>query len=182
MPTLRQIIETVAIVVWGCHVAGAARTFSPPKGERPSPTIYLFTVAVFVLVNRVLTAPLETRFVIPGLVALVGSLFLFEWARQSVRGKFFSYIYSRDTPQFIWTSGPYAYIRNPFYASYMLSYIGAAMMFPGIAAFVVVAVMIAYFALAARHEERKFQSSPLAAEYEAYRRRTGRFIPRLGSA
>lgn len=180
--SLRQIVEGVGVVVWLCHFAGAARTFSPPKGEAPSPTIYFFSAATVVLGYRLFNAPLETRLVIPGLAAFVGSLILFEWTRRSVKGRFFSYIYSKDTPQFIWTSGPYKYIRNPFYASYLLSYIGAAMMFPGVAAFAVVAAMILYFASAARFEERKFASSPLAAEYEAYRRRTGRFIPWLGSA
>jgi protein-S-isoprenylcysteine O-methyltransferase Ste14 len=179
---LRQIVEAVGVVVWVCHFAGAARTFSPPKGEATSPTIYLFSIATFVLGYRLFNARFEMRLVIPGLAAFIGSLVLFEWTRRSVRGKYFSYIYSKDTPQFIWTFGPYKYIRNPFYASYLLSYLGAAMMFPGVTAFVVVAGMIAYFASAARFEERKFASSPLAAEYESYRRRTGRFIPKLGSA
>src|SRR5688572_20271029 len=142
---LRQIVQTVAVVVWVRHFTGAARTFSAPKGERPSPTIYFFSLATVVLGYRLFNTPLETRMVILGLAAFAGSLILFEWARWSVRGKYFSYIFSKDTPHFICTSGPYAYIRNPFYASYMLSYIGAAMMFPGLTAFAVVAAMIAYF-------------------------------------
>lgn len=179
-PTLRHIIQAIAILVWVRHVAGAARIFSPAKGEHLPPAVQLFPIAMTILVFRLFRTPLETRLVIPGVMAFVGSLLLFEWARKSVRGKFFSYIYSHDTPQFLWTSGPYAYIRNPFYASYLLSYIGAAMMFPGATAYVVVGAMIVFFSLAARHEERKFKGSPLAAEYEAYRRRTGRFIPRWG--
>jgi protein-S-isoprenylcysteine O-methyltransferase Ste14 len=179
---LRQVVEIVAVVVWVRHIAGAARTFRLPPGERPSPTIYFFTIATMILAYRVFNAPLERRLTIPGLAFFVASLTLFEWARYTVRGKFFSYIYSDDTPQFICTSGPYAYIRNPFYTSYILSYIGAAMMFPGWIAYIVVAAMIVYFLSAARYEEGKFRRSPLAADYEAYRRRTGRFIPRLGSA
>src|SRR5436190_18498026 len=150
---LRQIVQVVAIVVWVRHFSGAARTFSPVQGERPSPSIYLFSLAIFILSYRLFNARFETLLVIPGLAALVGSLVLFEWTRRSVRGRFFSYIYSKDTPQFLWTAGPYQYIRNPFYASYLLSYIGAAMMFPGLVAFAVVAAMIAYFASAARFEE-----------------------------
>ncbi len=182
LPTLRQIIEAVAVVVWARHLIGASRTFSPVKGERPSLSIQLFTIAMAILCYRVFNAPLERRLVVPGLAALIGSFVLFEWAHRSVRGKFFSYIYSHDTPEFIWSSGPYAYIRNPFYASYTLSYLGAAMMFPGVTAFVIVGVMFVYFTLAARHEERKFEGSPLAAEYADYRRRTGRFLPKWRSA
>jgi protein-S-isoprenylcysteine O-methyltransferase Ste14 len=141
--------------------------------------IYCFTFAIAILIFGSVNAPFETRMAIPGLIGLGGSIALFEWARQSVQGKVFSYIFSNDTPEFLWTSGPYAYIRNPFYVSYLLSYIAVAIMFPGIASLVVVTGMTIYFHAAARHEERKFGRSPLAEEYEAYRRRTGRFIPRL---
>jgi protein-S-isoprenylcysteine O-methyltransferase Ste14 len=34
-------------------------------------------------------------------------------------------------------------------------------------------------ASAARHEEQKFARSPLAGEYELYRQRTGRFLPKV---
>ena len=175
---LIHIVRTIAILVWIYHFWGAARTFSPAKGEHPSPAMYLFVIAITILISRLFNSRLETRLVIPGLICFVASFVLFEWARRSVRGRYFSYIYSNDTPEFIWTSGPFAYIRNPFYTSYMLSYIGAAMMFPGLTAILVVVGMILFFFLAARLEERKFARSPLAREYEKYRQQTGRFIPR----
>jgi protein-S-isoprenylcysteine O-methyltransferase Ste14 len=167
-------------VVWVRHFLGAARTFSIPKGETPSRLIHLFPLAVAVSIFGSFTGPFEERMVIPGVIGLFGSLALFEWARQSVRGKPFSYIYSKDIPQFLWTSGPYAFIRNPFYASYLLSYFAVAIMFPGVASLAVVVGMTIYFNVAARQEERKFEQSPIAAEYAAYRKRTGRFVPRLG--
>jgi len=177
--TLRDAVQFVAILVWVGHFAGAARTFSRAKEEPPSPLIYVFSMAVFVLIYWSFRGPFQASMAIPGLVGLVGSLVLFESARRSVRGRFFSYIYSNDTPEFLWTSGPYTYIRNPFYASYLLSYIAAAIMFPGVASLAVVLVMTVYFNVAARFEERKFGRSPLATEYKAYLQRTGRFIPRL---
>jgi protein-S-isoprenylcysteine O-methyltransferase Ste14 len=176
---LRTVVQIAAVLVWMRHLQGAARTFSSAKGEVPSRLIYCFTLAMVILIFGAFNGPFERRMAIPGLIGLTGSIVLFEWARQSVQGKFFSYIFSNDTPEFLWTSGPYAYIRNPFYVSYLLSYIAVAIMFPGIASLVVVTGMTIYFHAAARHEERKFGRSPLAEEYEAYRRRTGRFIPRL---
>jgi protein-S-isoprenylcysteine O-methyltransferase Ste14 len=177
--SLRTAVQIAAILVWIRHFGGAARTFSRAKGEVPSPLIYFFSMAIGIMIYGSFSTPFETRMVIPGLIGLSGSIALFEWARQSVRGKMFSYIFSNDTPEFLWTSGPYAYIRNPFYASYLLSYFAAAIMFPSIASLVVVVGMTIYFNAAARFEERKFARSPLAKEYEAYRRRTGRFIPSL---
>ena len=161
------------------HFGGAARTFSRAKDEFPSPLIYCFTLAIALLFFQSFTGPFERRMAIPGLTGLAGSIALFEWARRSVKGKVFSYIFSNDTPEFLWTSGPYTYIRNPFYASYLLSYFAAAIMFPGVVSLAVVIGMTIYFNLAARLEERKFERSPLAPEYNVYRRRTGRFIPRL---
>jgi len=177
--TLRVAVQFTAIVVWMRHFGGAARTFSRAKDEAPSPLIYCFTLAIAILVFQSFNGPFESRMAIPGLIGLVGSVTLFEWARRSVRGKVFSYIFSNDTPEFLWTSGPYQYIRNPFYASYLLSYYAAAIVFPAWASLVVVVGMTIYFNVAARYEERKFQRSPLATDYEVYRRRTGRFIPRL---
>ena len=168
------------MVVWVRHFLGAARTFSMPKGETPSPLIYVFTLGVGVLAFQSVTGSFEERMAVPGVIGLIGSLVLFEWARQSVRGKPFSYIYSKDIPQFLWPSGPYAFIRNPFYASYLLAYFAVAMTFPGVASLAVVVGMTIYFNVAARQEERKFERSPVAAEYASYRKRTGRFVPRLG--
>ena len=125
---------------------------------------------------------MDPRLAIPGLAAFAGSFLLFEWARRTIRGKFFSYAFSHDTPQFLMTEGPYAYIRNPFYASYLLAYIGATILFPGLATLLVALMMGAILVNAARHEERKFERSPLAAEFAVYRRRTGRFVPRFASA
>src|SRR6185503_18104092 len=83
---LRQIVEGVAVVVWVRHFMGAARTFKLPEGEQPSPTIYFFSIATMVLGYRTFRAPLETRLVIPGIMAFVGALILFEWTRHTVRG------------------------------------------------------------------------------------------------
>jgi len=177
--TLRNAAQIAAILVWVRHLGGAARTFSRAKGELPSRLIYFFSLAIGIMIYGSFNTPFERHMVIPGMIGLSGSIALFEWARRSVHGKVFSYIFSNDTPEFLWTSGPYAYIRNPFYASYLLSYVAAAIMFPSIASLIVVVAMTIYFNAAARHEERKFARSPLATEYEAYRRRTGRFIPRL---
>jgi protein-S-isoprenylcysteine O-methyltransferase Ste14 len=177
--TLHHFTEAVVLIVLGRHLQGAARTFSLAEGERPSPALQLFVVANFVVIYKTFVTPVDPRLAIPGLIGFACSLALFEWARSTVRGKFFSYAYCHDTPQFLLTSGPFAYVRNPFYASYLLAYVGAAVLFPGIATLLVLVMMGIFSVKAARHEERKFGRSALSVEYEVYRRRTGRFIPRL---
>ena len=177
--TLRHVVEAVVIIVLGRHFQGAVRTFSLATGERPALALQLFPLANMIVIYMSFTAALNPRLAIPGLLGFASSLALFEWARKTVQGRFFSYAYSNDTPQFLLTEGPFAYIRNPFYASYLLAYAGAAILFPGTATLLIFGVMALFFGKTALHEERKFQRSALSSDYEAYRHRTGRFIPKL---
>jgi protein-S-isoprenylcysteine O-methyltransferase Ste14 len=62
------------------------------------------------------TAPLWMQSI--GAAGLVASLALYEWAASSIRGRLFSFAGNHDVPQFVHRSGPYAYVRNPFYLSY----------------------------------------------------------------
>jgi protein-S-isoprenylcysteine O-methyltransferase Ste14 len=180
--SLQYFVGAVVVIVLLRHVQGAAVAFSRVAGQRPSPLLQSFIFADIVVVYKAFNARPDPRLAVPGLVAFAGSFLLFEWARRTIRGKFFSYAYTDDTPQFLLTSGPYAYIRNPFYASYLLAYLGAAILFPGLATLVVFLGMDIFLLMVARFEEQKFVRSPLAAQYAAYRRRTGMFIPKLVSA
>ncbi|HMF91570.1 MAG TPA: isoprenylcysteine carboxylmethyltransferase family protein, partial [Candidatus Angelobacter sp.] len=75
------------------------------------------------------------------------------------------------------TDGPYRIVRHPVYASYLLQYAGVALSHSNPAT---VAVFLAW--LTAVIVRVSFEERVLAAvfpEYEAYRRRVGRFVPRL---
>ena len=115
----------------------------------------------------------------PGLVGLAAAIALFEWSRRTVRGKFFSYINSRDVPQFVCREGPYRWIRHPFYASYLLCLTSVTVLFPNVVSMAGLAVAFVGFNDSAAFEEKKFESSPVAEEYAAHKQRTGRFLPRL---
>ena len=73
--------------------------------------------------------------------------------------------------------GPYAYVRHPFYASYLLYWVAGAFISNWLWASVF--VMGCLYFTAIRQEENRFGFSPLAASYEAYRRQTGALIPVL---
>jgi protein-S-isoprenylcysteine O-methyltransferase Ste14 len=90
--------------------------------------------------------------------------------------------FSRDEPRFVHASGPYRYVRHPFYASYLLAYGATALLLPGLTTLGLLGAMTVYYAWAAAREERKFAASGVAAEYQDYRRRTGRFVPRRRAA
>jgi protein-S-isoprenylcysteine O-methyltransferase Ste14 len=177
----REIILAIPVLVFVWQVVGAARTFRPMPGQRGasflSEMISLSFVGLFY--RREEVEP-NIALILLGVAGLIASLVLFEWARRTVRGRLFSYIFSSDTPEFICMDGPFAYMRNPFYASYLLAMLSTAIMWPSLFRFALVLAMVVYFTGAAMYEERKFAHSAVRTEYDAYKQRTGRFIPKLG--
>jgi len=166
----------VAVYLW--QVVGAARTFAP-RPQDFSPLSSLITLGMGALILDSWTVEPTAVLFVAGCAGLGAALGLFEWARRTVRGQFFSYIFAKDTPTFLCTSGPYARIRNPFYTSYLLTMASTALMFPSRFRAGVVVAMLGYFMAAALFEERKFARSTIAEAYAAYKARTGRFLPKL---
>ena len=169
------------IVVFGWQVLGAGFTFRPVQGQRASGLAWLITLGFVALVANAGTEPVDPVLLAVAGVVLIAALVLFEWARRTVAGQFFSWIFSPDTPAFLCTSGPYAYVRNPFYTSYLLTMASAVVMVPSVFRVLVLGGLVIYFDVAARHEERKFASSTLAEEYARYKQRTGRFLPKFSA-
>ena len=161
-------------------VTGAMGRFKPSApNERPHPALLLFPLVPIVLFQQALTAPLKVWGVAAGCTGLLASLALFEWGVRATSAEFFSWAMSQDIPQFLFERGPYAYIRNPFYASYLASYVSAAVALQTVISYVVVVVMGYLFYRVARFEEEKFARSPVKDQYAEYLRRTGRFLPRV---
>jgi protein-S-isoprenylcysteine O-methyltransferase Ste14 len=174
----QAVVVPAAVFMW--QVLWAARTFvHRPQDHSGLPP--LFGLAFAALVFDSWNSALNPMLFAAGCVGLAAALMLFEWARRTIRGLNFSYIFSTDTPTFMCTSGPYAYIRNPFYASYLLTMGSTAVMLPSLFRLSVVVAMAGYLGLAAVREEKKFARSRLATEYAAYTARTGRFLPRISA-
>ncbi len=175
---LAQAMYWSMAIVYGWHAFAAMIAFRPARG-------YLRIlgmvpgVSYWVVYMRSLRVELVPFGAIMGLLLLGVSLGLYEWARWSIRGKFFSYAMSSDTPRFLHTSGPFAYLRNPFYLSYWIGLVAALMAFPTAVTAATIVVMFFYYQQVARFEERKFARSALSADYAVYKARTGRFFPRF---
>lgn len=102
---------------------------------------------------------------------------LFWWAVAVTRSRRLTLAFSKDQPAFIHTGGPYAVVRHPFYTSYMLFWIGAAIGSASLAYWIIPAVMMTIYTRAVRVEESKFAQSGVASDYARYRARTGMFLP-----
>lgn len=78
-------------------------------------------------------------------------------------------------------TGPYRYIRHPFYTSYILFWLGCAVatLHPLMILFLL--AVSAMNVTAAFREERSFETSPLAGEYVNYRKTAGMLWPKPGA-
>jgi protein-S-isoprenylcysteine O-methyltransferase Ste14 len=113
------------------------------------------------------------------LAVLLVSDALFWWAVISSRAAGLHFIFDADKPESVLRKGVYAYIRHPFYTSYMLFWAGWAIaVWHPLAAVPVMAFAVIYTA-AARNEERVFLASNLRDDYTRYMETAGRFFPKL---
>lgn len=110
---------------------------------------------------------------------LVISVALYEWARHTVWGRQFGIAWGDRVPQAVCAEGPYRWVRHPLYVSYLIAYLAALVALPHWVTAAVFLVNCALFVHAARHDERQIAASALAADYAAYRERTGMFLPRF---
>lgn len=83
-----------------------------------------------------------------------------------------------DAPRGIVTWGPYARIRHPFYASFLVALLAALALHPHPALVALLAWEAVALNLTAAREERRLLASEFGAEYRALMATTGRFLPR----
>jgi protein-S-isoprenylcysteine O-methyltransferase Ste14 len=112
-----------------------------------------------------------------GLALLISGVALFVWARRSL-GKNYSGHVSIKAEQNLVQSGPYRWIRHPAYTGYMLMALGITLGYSslaGLAAFFF--ILLPGMSYRVRVEEKLLEA--FGNEYQSYRQRTGRFLPRV---
>ena len=87
----------------------------------------------------------------------------------------------QNAPLHIVTYGPYGWVRHPFYASFLLLLVGAALIARDVITLASLPLGFLSLDWTARNEEKKLLASHLGDEYGAYRERTGRFVPRIAT-
>ncbi len=131
-------------------LAGIAVFFSPSGGRPP----------------RIGAAP-------SGLCLHLLAIVLFGWAVLATRQNRPALAFAGDRPDHLFRSGPYAYIRHPFYTSYLLFWLGCAVATSSLILMILFLALTAIYTVAAVGEERDFSRSAIHEEYEAFRRDDG---------
>jgi protein-S-isoprenylcysteine O-methyltransferase Ste14 len=179
VPVLASVLQWLPALVFMWMVVGAGLVFTRHVGPRDTRGLGIAASIWGTLgaESVAITPPRAVQLGGAGLLLL--SLALYQWAAISIRGRMFSYAGNTDLPLFVHRSGPYAYVRNPFYLSYLLAEIATVVIWPSLWGGVIVVLATVYFQWLARFEEGKFARSMVAVEYAQYQARTGRLLPRL---
>ncbi|MCQ8278079.1 isoprenylcysteine carboxylmethyltransferase family protein [Acetobacteraceae bacterium KSS8] len=125
-------------------------------------------------------APPRVGEMIATFLLMLTSASLFWWAIAATREKRLHLAHSGYGSDYVQFVGPYRWIRHPFYTSYIVFWVGTGLL-GGYRQWLPVIIIIVWYICLARSEEKQFAASPLSADYEAYRRRTGMVLPRLGA-
>lgn len=87
-------------------------------------------------------------------------------------------LHTAQRAQNLATSGPYAYIRHPQYAAFILIMAGFLLQWPTLLTLVMFPVLVVMYVRLAHREEREVRAE-LGASWDAYAARTPGWIPRL---
>ncbi len=174
------------LLVLGCtfvyFLGAGARTFTRSGEDDAGATwaqiSFMWTGALATLFLG-LYVPIRLYNGIGAAAVLLCSLALYEWARRAVWGRSFHVAWSGNAPDSLCDEGPYAYVRHPIYAAYMLAFLAVFIAMPTIPTAIVLAFNVGLFTHAALSDERSLESSSLADEYAQYKKRTGMFFPRV---
>ncbi|MCC6915421.1 MAG: isoprenylcysteine carboxylmethyltransferase family protein [Rhodospirillaceae bacterium] len=113
-------------------------------------------------------------------IALYSAAFmLFWWSVPYARREGLAIAFSQSQSRSILKSGPYKFIRHPFYLSYLMFWIAGVFVSQNVVLLISVVVMGAFYISALKSEEAELLKSRLGYEYAEYRERTGALWPRL---
>ena len=184
--TLPAIPRLILVVVLGCSFAyflvAGQRTFTSSgtddTGALWAQISFMFTAASTTIFLG-LFVPIRLYNAVGSVALLICSLALYEWARHVIWGRSFYIAWSGSVPDALCDRGPYAYIRHPIYASYILAFLAVLVAMPTLITLAVFVFNAGLFSHAALSDERSLASGTFAADYALYRRRTGMFLPRV---
>ncbi len=173
----------VCILGWvliGCHTWSLSYHFAMPKtpgGLKVISTLVIFSAIVLTYLSFSLEQPTIAQ--ILGFGFMIFSFILF-WItiRESSNAKLLG-AFDEKLPHGLLKTGPYAYVRHPFYTSYLIQWVGWAIAAWTIWAIVPVVFMTVTYWNAARDEENKFFKTDMADEYREFVANTGRFFPKI---
>jgi protein-S-isoprenylcysteine O-methyltransferase Ste14 len=128
-----------------------------------------------------LLPPRSENFALAGIVMYMVSVAIFLSAMDAARSTRMQRAFiDLPLPDRLITTGPYRWVRHPFYLGYMIGALAPCVAIDNVWIAVITALMCVIVLAAAFREERVWLAGPRAEAYREYQRRTGMFLPRIG--
>lgn len=169
-------LVVVAGYTWSLRGHFVAETM--PQGARVISAAVTLTTVLFVALTWFALQPVWAQ--VLGVALQLAGAALFVAAVKASRQARLRFAFTPEKPEGLVESGPYRYVRHPFYVSYIIFWSGWALATWSVLSLISVCILVALYVIAARREEDSFAHTPLAADYAAYRNKAGFFWPRLG--
>ncbi|MEM8540060.1 MAG: isoprenylcysteine carboxylmethyltransferase family protein [Pseudomonadota bacterium] len=140
-------------------------------------------ISIMVITGAIVFTALTWALAQPPTIQFLGcllqglSLVLFWVTIRETRNAQLLAAFTDKNPGSLVTSGPYRFVRHPFYSSYLLFWFGWAVATANIWSLVLFAIMCVIYWRAAEQEEDKFKNTSMAEEYASFKAGRKRFIP-----
>ena len=174
------LIIILAVVTIGSYIWSVKNHFKSevlPSGAKLISFGVIASGIFLLLLTILLDQPVWAQ--ILGALLQIGSLAIFWRTIKETRSKTFLAAFDEKNPQCLATTGPYHFVRHPFYTSYIVFWAGWTLAVWSLWALVPLMFMLVTYSIAARDEEAKFAKTDMAADYAAYKRKTGQFFPKI---
>ncbi len=182
----REILFWTSIVVYVFNVSAfswALKKFFVNKGGLPKKMQKLGFAAGFIAVMQVASMTGSSKEVVwsqvTGLCLTILSGCLFWITIHHNRQNPLPVAFSNLQSDFIRTTGPYRFIRHPFYLSYILTWVAAPFIAESTWLALTSLIMILVYIRLIRDEEAHLLSGTHGAIYHGYMQKTGCLIPKL---
>lgn len=140
--------------------------YDPVIGIHVSITLY------FLLIEPSTCSPINAV----SLVLYILALALFWWS--IVTSELLEFAFSSHVGKVV-TTGPFAYVRHPFYLSYTLVWLGSSILFNSIFLWITLIYLTTFYLTSAKTEEEVYLKSEYSRDYRDYSQKVGMFLPRI---
>ena len=170
-------LSVLVVLQYGRSLRTHFRSPKMPTGTAVISVVVTATTLLYLTLIWIETQPLFAHLV--GLAIQCFGVWLFYMAIKASREASLKMAFDVANPHGLVTTGPYRYLRHPFYTSYLVFWIGWAIATWSAWSLIPLLVIAVIYVMAALGEERKFSRTEMADAYAEYRRQTGFFWPRL---
>jgi protein-S-isoprenylcysteine O-methyltransferase Ste14 len=175
LDVLVSVISVIVILTWIWSIKAHFKSTEMPAGAKLISILVIASGLFLLLLVWRNEQPTGTQLF--GIALQILSYILFWSAIGATRNAALLAAFTPLSPHSLVTSGPYRFVRHPFYSSYLLFWVGLTVCTWSVWAIVPLVGMFVTYLQAALDEERKFSKTELATDYSQYMAKTARFVP-----